>query len=402
MGHALTEQQIKRTFRAIAAGFFVLGLTVPTMLSQFPTLMGRLDLEEWHVTFFLLSMAFGAVPSLIGGSFLIGRFGSKLLSSIFLPLFLAFPVLYILAPNYGALLSIGFCLGICTGFFDVAANSQGSLLERVTNRFFMTGVHAMFAAGVLSGTLLAFISLYFGMPIWLFFLLISLASSTLLFFIRRDFLSFSIEAASDEEALKASGGKLPKLSRNLLIGLCLLMLLGIEAEASHYDWLSQYFFSEFKLKGQNLDAHWFVLPMVLFSSGLLIARLLGDGIAEQIGRPKLLLFGTLIGMAGLLWLIITHKYWEGVVAVFFMGFGFSFFFPIFVASAGRLNGVRPAFGVAIVSAMGWASIFIGPPLIGFLEHFYGFRWAYASIVPVAALVAIFGPWVVFKSRAENH
>ena len=92
----------------------------------------------------------------------------------------------------------------------------------------------------------------------------------------------------------------------------------------------------------------------------------------------------------------------GVGGELFIAFGFAFFFPIFVAAAGRLNGVRPAFGVALVSAMGWASIFIGPPLIGFVAHAYDFRWAYATIVPVALTVALFGPWVVYKSRPENH
>ena len=116
----------------------------------------------------------------------------------------------------------------------------------------------------------------------------------------------------------------------------------------------------------------------------------------------MLFFGTLFGLIGLSWLILTPSYIQGLIAAFMIGFGFAFFFPVFVAAAGRLRGVRPSFGVALVSAMGWASIFIGPPLIGFLETAFGFRWAYASIIPFALAVAIFGPWVVFKSRPSNH
>ena len=179
-------------------------------------------------------------------------------------------------------------------------------------------------------------------------------------------------------------------------------MLAIMAEASNYDWLSQYFAESFTIDGQPLTAFWFNMSMIFFSLGLLLARMVGDPIAERIGRPKLLLYGTLIGLAGLLWLIITSSYWQGLGATFLLGFGFAFFFPIFVAAAGRLNGVRPAFGVAVVSAMGWASIFIGPPLIGFVADAYNFRWAYATILPVAAIVALFGPWVVYKSRPENH
>ena len=105
--------------------------------------------------------------------------------------------------------------------------------------------------------------------------------------------------------------------------------MGIEAEASHYDWLSQYFAAEFTLNGQPLSAFNFNLAMVFFSSGLLIARIFGDRVAAHIGRPRLLLFGTLIGLGGLCWLILTPSYWQGLVASFFIAFGFAFFFPIF-------------------------------------------------------------------------
>lgn len=429
----LSEIQIQRAFRAIAGGFFVLGWLVPTMFAQFPTIRERLEIEEWQITVFILTMAVGAVPSLIGGSFVIARVGGQRLALTFLPIFLIFPLLFALVPSYPLMLLIGLCLGISTGFFDVAANSQGSLLERATDRLFMTSIHAMFATGVLVGSVLATLAfggahilwqflgalivggeqLSFaqisadqaggGMALWQFFLILSLVSSTLIFFVRRDYLPFSLEAKYDERATQDSDGSIPRLSLWLLVGLCILMLLSIEAEASHYDWLTQYFAKEFLINGQALTEWWFNLAMVFFSSGLLVARLMGDGIANQIGRPRLLLFGTLIGLAGLLWLIVTPIYWQGLIASFLMGFGFAFFFPIFVAAAGRLNGVRPAFGVALVSAMGWASIFLGPPLIGFVEHQTdSFRWAYATIIPVVVIVAIFGPWVVFKSRPENH
>ena len=399
----LNETEIQRAFRAIAGCFFVLGLLVPTMFAQFPTVRERLGIEEWDITIFILAMAVGAVPSLIGGSFIIAWTGSRRLANVFLPLFLVFPILFSVVPTYGGLLLIGLILGMTTGFFDVAANSQGSLLERTTDRFFMTRIHAMFAAGVLCGSLLATLFFGLGVLMWHFFLVLSLLSSVLVFFVRRDFLPFSIEKAADDQAAADNGGRAtPRLSIFLLVALSALMLLGIEAEASHYDWLTQYFAKEFTFGGLALTEPLFNLAMVFFSSGLLLARLFGDAMAARIGRPRVLLFGTLLGLAGLCWLILTPVYWHGLIASFAMGLGFAFFFPIFVAAAGRLNGVRPAFGVALVSAMGWASIFIGPPLIGFVEHFHGFRWAYATMVPVAALVAIFGPWVVFKSRPENH
>ena len=402
MSQPLTEQQIQRAYRAIAGCFFMLGWLIPTLFAQFPTIRENLEIEEWQITIFILTMALGAVPSMLASSWAIGRWGSRRLAMTFMPLILIFPVSFMIAPTYPLFLAIGFTMGVCTGFFDVSANTQGSLLERVTDRLFMTGIHSLFALGVLVGAILASAAHFVGLPMAWFFAGLTLVSSSLFFFIRRDFLPFDMERAQEEKDEQGQDGLRPRISLFLLIGLSILMLLGIEAEASHYDWLALFFSDEFTWNGEPLPKLGANLAMVFFSSGLFIARVIGDPVADHIGRPRLLLFGTMIGLAGLIWLILTPAYVEGLFAAFFIGFGFAFFFPIFVASAGRLRGIRPAFGVAVVSSMGWASIFIGPPLIGFLEHYYGFRWAYASIVPVALFVAIFGPWVVFKSRPGNH
>jgi len=339
------------------------------MFAQFPTVRENLGIEEWQITIFILTMALGAVPSMMIGSILIGRIGSRNVALIFMPLLLLFPVAFMLAPSYPIFLTIGLGLGICSGFFDVSANSQGSLLERATNRLFMTTIHALFALGVLVGSGLATLAHLFNMNIALFFLIICLISSVHFLAIWKGFLPLPIEQAQEAEDDAGLGGKAPAFSVFLLAALAFLMLLGIEAEASHYDWLALYFTDEFRwINGGELPKEWSNFAMVCFSSGLFIARILGDPVASHIGRPKLLLGGTIIGLIGLTWLILTHTYIHGLIAAFMIGFGFAFFFPIFVAAAGRLRGIRPSFGVAFVSAMGWASVFIGPPLIGFVEH----------------------------------
>ncbi len=402
MKSGMSEQRTQRAFRAIAGCFFLLGWLIPTLFAQFPTMRENLHIEEWQITVFILTMALGAIPSMIASSWAIGRWGSRRLALFFHPLILIFPVSFIMAPTYEVFLGVGFAMGICSGFFDVVANTQGSLLERVTDRFFMTSIHALFALGVLVGSLLASAAHYVGLPLPQFFAGLTVLSSALFPFIWRDFLPFEVERDQERSDGADLGTVSPRISQFLLLALAVLMVLGVKAEGAHYDWLALYFTDEFVWRGEPLPKLGSNLAMVFFSSGLLLARLVGDGIANRIGRPRLLLFGTLIGLAGLGWLIATSTYGHGLLAAFLIGFGFAFFFPIFVAAAGRLRGIRPAFGVALVSAMGWASIFIGPPLIGFVEHHYGFRWAYASIIPAAAFVAILGPWVVFKSRPGNH
>ena len=405
MPQALHQEQIHKCFRATAGCFFILGWLIPTLFAQFPTVRDKLGIEEWHITLFILSTALGAIPSMIVGSLLIHRIGSRNVALIFLPLLLLFPVAFVLVPSYPLFLALGCGLGICSGFLDVSANSQGSLLERATDHLFMTRIHALFAFGVLVGSALATLAHLVGLHLALFFLLLCLVSALHVFFIWRDFLPLPFERAHEQEEKEKEGhgGRTPAFSLFLLAALALLMLLGVEVEAAHYDWLALYFTDLFPWKnGEELPRQWSNFALVCFSSGLLTARILGDAVANRIGRPNLLRGGTLLGLTGLVWLIGTQTYVQGLIATALMGFGFAFFFPVFVAAAGRLRGIRPSFGVALVSAMGWASVFIGPPLIGLVEHYYGFRWAYATLLPVVVIVAIFGPWVIFKSRPGNH
>ena len=403
MKQHLSEIQIQRAFRATAGCFFVIGLLLPTLFAQFPLMEARFGLSENEIAFFIIIMALGAVPSMIISGLVIGQAGSRNVALIAMPLVLLMPPLFAAAWSYPVFLTIGFVLGLTSGFWDVAANAHGSLLERITNRLFMTSIHALFALGVLVGSSLATLAHQFEVDLVLFFTCLSLASALLYFFILRDFLPPALERDQETAEKKSRGTRPPRLSLFLLGALCVLMMLGIEAEASHYDWLTLYFTKHLGAEGARLDEKWSNLAMVFFSSGLFIARVFGDRIGARIGRPRLLLWGTLIGVGGLIGLILTHSYTLALCAAFLIGFGFAFFFPIFIAAAGRLRGVRSSFAVSLVAAMGWTSIFIGPPLIGFLaDYFDSLRIAYWSIVPVAVTVAVFGPWVVFKSRPGNH
>lgn len=398
----LTDRQIQRAFRATGGCLLAIGLLIPAMLAQMPIMRERLDLSEDRIGWFLLALGLGAVPSMLASGLIVGRVGSRAVALTVFPLMLLFPPLFGATHDFTLLLVLGFILGLVSGFFDVAANTHGSLLERMTDRYFMTRIHAQFALGVLIGSGLSALSQYMLMPMTLFLGLMSLLTSPLIFFLARDFLSAERELAEDGQRDEGIRTPFPRFSLFLLIALSALMLLGIVSEGSLYDWLPLYATTVFGEPEAPLPAHFGSIALMVFSAGLLIARMGGDYVSNAYGRPKLLLFSTLIGIVGLIWLILTPSYVQGVIAGFLMGIGFSQIFPIFVAVAGRLRGIPAGFAVSIVAAMGWASIFIGPPLIGFIAEHYGYRWAYLVLLPPALIVAIIGPWVVYKSRPGNH
>ena len=406
----LTENQIQRAFRATAGCLFVIGLVIPSMLAQMPIIRERLDLTEDRISWFILAMGLGAVPSMLTSGFVLARLGSRRGALIFFPLMLMVPPFMGLLDSYAALLTLGVILGILSGFVDVTANTHGSLIERLTGRLFMTSIHAYFALGVLIGAGLSALNQYNERPIWLFLGELCLISLILWFFIWRDFISFEVENGLEAEESSVRGKAFPRGSIILLAALSLLMLLGIVAEAAHYDWLALYTLDVFfqpeggwvSEEATREVAHWGSIGVMVFSAGLLLARLLGDHLAARLGRPWLLFLFSVLGCLSLLTLVLAPSYAIALPAMFFMGIGFAMFFPIFIASAGRLKGIPAAFGVSLVAAMGWCAIFIGPPMIGFVAEHYDYRMAYATLLPPAIFVAILGPFVVYKSRVQNH
>ena len=406
----LSEPHIQRAVRATGGCLFIMGWLIPTMLAQMPLIRERLDLSEDRISWFILAIGLGALPAMLGAGMTLSRLGSKRAALIFLPIFLLFPPLFGAVSSFPMLITLGFLLGLVSGFFDAAANTQGSLLERLTGRYFMTWIHAMFAAGVLVGAGLSTLAQWAQMPTALFLGLLSLASSPLLLLIATSFVGLKEEQALELAETQERSVAFPRRSLFLLACLCLLMVLGVVAEAAHYDWLALYTVDVFfeppggwVSEAQTRQvAHFGSLALVVFSAGLLVARLAGDRLAASLGRPRLLLGCALLGCLALSWVILSPSYALSLPAIFFMGAGFAMFFPVFVAAAGRLNGIPAALGVSIVAAMGWASIFVGPPVIGFVAEHFSYRWAYVFLLPPALLVAIFGPWVVFKSRSENH
>ena len=99
---------------------------MPTLFTQFPTIRSHLGLEERHIIFFILTMAVGAVPSMMVGSVLIGRMGSRRIAFLSLPVFLAFfTACFMVAPSYPLFLGVGFFMGMSTGFLMSAPIRKG-------------------------------------------------------------------------------------------------------------------------------------------------------------------------------------------------------------------------------------------------------------------------------------
>jgi fucose permease len=131
--------------------FIALGALCGTWGAHIPSVKAHHALSERTLSMVLLAAAIGAVLSLFIAGRFVGRLGARnaslyaaLVMSLSLGTVLEYPTVAMLLP---AMLIFGASMSL----FDVAINTEGSLLESLSGRPIMSNLHGMFSAGGMAG-----------------------------------------------------------------------------------------------------------------------------------------------------------------------------------------------------------------------------------------------------------
>src|SRR5258706_4401982 len=109
--------------------FMALGVLVGTWGAHIPSLKSRYALSEATLSIVLLAVALGTVSSLFVAGRIVGALGARratALSSLVMSLMLGVALEF---PSVAVLLSAMLIFGASTSLFDVAINTEGSVLE---------------------------------------------------------------------------------------------------------------------------------------------------------------------------------------------------------------------------------------------------------------------------------
>src|SRR5215216_6181109 len=145
---ALRRQTTQRTaWFAIAAVFFVNGVTLASWISRIPTLTERLDLGPGQVGLALMAIAAGALVAFpIAGRLVDTRSSAFTVVCFGLVMILALPVIGV-APHLIVLIPALLLFGFGNGGMDVSMNSQGIQVERFVGRNIISSLHGCFSLG---------------------------------------------------------------------------------------------------------------------------------------------------------------------------------------------------------------------------------------------------------------
>jgi MFS family permease len=371
--------------RGVTAGVFLgFGLGVGAWASSIPYFKARLGLSDGELSFALVSLMAGSIVSMPVMGPLAARIGSgRSLRS----LALAYPLTMLLprlADSLPMLMAATFAIGLGNGAMDVVMNTHASDIERRWKVPIMSSFHAGYSLGGLLGAALGGLLAARGLIVDA----LPVATAICVLIAALSWTSVGRGAVAKGGG---SGLALPNLA---VLPLCMLCLLCLLCEGAMADWSAVYL-STVVGTGPALAAAGFAG----FSAAMILGRLTGDAVTNRFGRRPVVRVGAALATIGLALAAAVPTSSAAIIGFALVGMGLANVVPLTFGAAGRLAGLSPARGIAMVATAGYTGFLMGPPLVGGVASLVGLRSGMALVaICAAAALLLAGP--AFRGGTE--
>ncbi|MFI6578277.1 MFS transporter [Nocardiopsis sp. NPDC050513] len=360
---AAPPPEARRARVAVSTLFFVNGFTYTNAVPWLPVIKADLGLSNAE-----LGMAIAAGP---GGALLTGmlagplihRFGSgRAAVGTSLVTLGALPFIA-LAQNWWMLAAAFLVLGSADAWTDSAQNAHGLRVQRRYGRTIINTFHAVWSMAAVAGGVVGATMAGAGVPILAHLGGVALVLVCVNLAVSRMLLPGAEHSEREDGAEGADGrrARVPARGLLLLLSLGVLLVFAAGVEDSAASWGAVYMTTE-------LSAPLFLaaMPFVACQAMMTVGRLVGDRVTDRFGAAAVGGACGLLAAGGMaLALLVPHQV-AAVVGFGVMGLGVSTLFPLTLAAAGDVPGVRTGDGLAVVGWLGRAGMLAFPPLVGVL------------------------------------
>lgn len=361
------------------------GLLLASWLSRLPDVKAMLDLTPGQLGLLLLAISAGAVVGLPTAGRVAHRLGSRRTVRLGGGVGLVGLVGAVIAIEAHAPLAVPMAglalLGLGTGFWDVAQNLEGSVIEQALGRAIMPWFHAAFSGGTVAGALLGALATSLHVPVGAHVTAACLVTAVAILWGTARFLPGVDDVPTDPVAPVERTRSAWREPRTLLIGVMVLAAAFTEGTAN--DWLAVAF-----VDGHGTSAAAGVLALAVFLVFMTAGRILGPRVLERRGRVPVL--RTLFAAAIVGCLLVVFGGTAGAyVGAAVWGLGASLGFPVGMSAAAD-DPQRAAARISVVATIGYLAFLAGPPLLGFLGDQVGVLRALlaVAVVSVAAMLLV--------------
>jgi MFS family permease len=354
------------------ATFGLAGALCAVWTVRVPALADKLHLDAGQLGITVLAWGLGALVSMQVTGRLLARLGSRSVLRIVGPATAATLVLIGLAPTYLGLLVAAVVFGMTFAVLDIAMNAHAALVERAYGRPLMSGMHAGWSIGAVTGGLLGAATAYAG---WSFtravvaFAVVGVPVA----------LALGVSYLADPSSVRA--GTTPsrvRLPRTVYL-LGAIAFASFMIEGSIADWSGLYLRDTLQAS-EGLAA----LGYPVFETAMIIGRLGGDRVRTLVGDRRLLIVGGLATAGAAAFVVAAPGPGFALAAFAAVGFAVCTVVPVAFSLAGRLG---PA-AIARTNSIAYLGLLLGPTVIGPLADATSLRTGFVVAVVVAVALAV--------------
>jgi MFS family permease len=377
---ALSVPRPSRARLAVATIFCLNGLALANWIARIPDVKQQLGLSDQRLGLVLLCVAAGALVAQPTVGWLIGRVGSRRMTTVMLIGFCLSVILPGMAADMLSLMGALFIFGACNGGLDVAMNAQAALVEQRYARPIMSSFHGLWSIGGLVGAALGGLIATQAMSVRVHLLGVAIVATIIAVFATRWLVV--------DDHLRHEAGPSFALPPRALVLLGLIAFGVLFCEGAIADWSAVYL-RESLLSTPAIAATGYAVFSLLMATG----RMTGDTLALRLGPARVVRGGGALVALGIGVAIVSDVPAIAIVGFGLVGAGLACSFPLILSAAARTPGVAANTAIAAMATVGYTGFLVGPPLIGTVAEAVTLRGALGLLALVGILVAVFG-WAV--------
>ena len=385
--YQLSKPSIMVWSTASATLFFARAFLFSTWVSRGPEVQELLGFNDLEFGIFTMLYAVGGLLGIFFASFLVKRYGSRLIAALGFSIGAASLMGIGLSVELGMVLVSSLLLvsiGTPMAIEDFVGNYEGNAADRKSKHSIFPAIHGAYGVGMLGGAAISGWAIDQGIGLashyfvsGLFVAAISIAAGVVLPARKKN-----AESAAGKASKKGETKKVWTEKRSLLIAVVGFSF--IMAEMSAGTWVP------IALTGSGYSGSEAAIMFGIFWIAITAGRLVGGFIVDAIGRSRTILFSALLAASGISVFIAQDLINLPLLGLILWGLGIAMGFPMSVASMGDQEALAPARINMIITVVYISSITVGPAL-GTLGEFAGLYVAFGIPLVFMLIAAILSP-----------
>ena len=362
--------------------FFIMAFFVGLWTIRIPTIKDQINTDYFGIGLVMATFAIGSIIAMVFANNVIKMSSTRtvLLYTSILQAILWLPTPFISSLELFMIFS--FIFGLCYGSFEISCNLYASNLEKREKKSMMSGFHAFWSLGVLTGSIATSLFLEWN---------ISFLNNVVTYVIILLPLNIFIVLRLHVDQIENTENKhtIFFIWPLLIFLLALIAMVNALTEGSVDAWGALYMRDFIQVDGFLIG-----LATVSFNIFMVIGRLSGDWIRDRIGVYNFL---TILFITSILSLYILYSF-DSILAALcgfaLLGIGTSAIIPIAYSLAGKAEGVDSGAAIAIISIAVYGTFMGAPATLGIIANNYGVNSIFFPIL----IIFLFILPIIFASR----